>query len=270
MPYQFPDIAHSPMTNSDANYLAGVYGFPSLSALADSLPPNARVADFGSGLSNLANQLAELRPDITLYAIDIQYDRPLIQDAEALGALISAAPPNVQYIWGNILRDSSLERLGQFDRAFCYNLVSHHLRVRHAGRVLARTALTNMLHTLTPEGTLEIGPSNKHMQNSRRWGTITVPAAALGDSRAIEADLDMLTSPRLSNILYTAAAIGGASLYPRSRFTHHEHGKHMPVRPPVVWSADAGRTQHEVYSWRSPLYLAKFAWGLIAATITTR
>jgi len=258
-----PDIAHDPMTGSDAEFLAEAYGYGSAKELAATEPPHAQIADFGSGLSNFGNIFGTLRPDARVSCVDIQYPPQRLTEARVLAQLKTEAPANVHYRWGNVLDERSLQGIRDLDAAFSYNLVTHLLRVRHAGRALARTALTNMLSTLKPEGTLYVGPTNSRMESSQRWSAITLTSTASNED--IENALDTLKSPPRVDLLYTAAAISGVTAYPRHRFAPHPTRRGALIKFPVILSNDAGQTQQEVLSWRGIALSARFAGGLIAA-----
>jgi hypothetical protein len=162
----------APMTDRPAEVLAKYYGFTSISAMADNLPENAVVMDFGAGASNLGNEIAERRPDIHWINFDLNYDRKTMRQ-------IGKTASNVSYIRGDVLQASNLIRPNSADRVFSYGMVPH---IELTDPALARQALVEMSQLLKDDGKLYVGQRFTPRllgSTDRRAGSIVITAQEL-------------------------------------------------------------------------------------------
>lgn len=242
----------SPMTASSVEFLAEMSGEgASVEEFAGRFPENARVIDVGAGLSNFGSHIAKLRHDIRWTNLDPHYENPGPQ-ANLLASAKDNAPENVEFLAGNVFElDPSL--LGQYDRVFSYNMISHMLRF---DRNLGRTAINSMLGLLKPDGQLSVGPTNGKMATADRWKTVTLPANATEEDIAKAEKL--LTSPRLAGRYYDASLVSGVGAYPKKRF-NPDAGKG------IVLSDDGGQTTHSLLSPRGLQLAARLAAGALRA-----
>lgn len=103
------------MTQRGPQTLARHYGFGSVEALADGLPPDATILDAGAGASRFGHTIAAMRPDIRWTNLDIGY-----ADEPALASLRETAPDNVTFLQGSILDATALLPYASQDRVFSY------------------------------------------------------------------------------------------------------------------------------------------------------
>lgn len=136
----------APSTGRGARMLARAYGFENPRELATSLPAGARVADFGSGKSNLGEKITAMRPDILWLNIDVRTG--LFHHAQRHQR---KSPAGLQYIKGSVFHPPV--QPGTLDRVYSSWLLPH---IELDSRTLALDAVHSMTRLLRPEGQINL------------------------------------------------------------------------------------------------------------------
>lgn len=139
-----------PTTERSAGILARRYGYASVAALADSLPPDARVLDVGAGASSLGREIARLRPDVRWTNLDFSY-----YDTQILDDVSKGAPSNLTFVAGDATQLDVSVSFGSMDAVFSYWLLPH---LSLYDQKTALTAARQMYVAAKPGGVLAIGP----------------------------------------------------------------------------------------------------------------
>ena len=136
----------APKTRRSARHLSRVYGYKNPRELAESLPENAVVADFGSAYSKFGRKIVTLRDDISWFNIDPMY-------ANHGARLQRKAPPGLQHVAGSVFQPPLPP--GSCDRVFSSALLPH---IVMSSPELGGEAVTAMAELLAEDG--ELGVAN--------------------------------------------------------------------------------------------------------------
>lgn len=135
----------APTTCRSAKLLSRVYGFKTPKELAESLPTEATVVDFGAGQSKFGQKIVGLRDDIGWTNVDPRYGSDHSTRKRVL------LPEGVVHIAGDVL-DPPFES-GTFDRVYSSALLPH---IVMTSPVLALRAIHNMATLLKEDGVLSV------------------------------------------------------------------------------------------------------------------
>lgn len=133
----------APTTRRSAKLLSRVYGFKTPEKLAESLPAEAAVVDFGAGRSKFGQTIVGLRDDISWINVDPRYvSGPPKRKPRQI-------PEGLLHIAGDVL-DPPFES-GTFDRVYSSALLPH---IVMTSPVLALRAVHNMATLLKEDAVL--------------------------------------------------------------------------------------------------------------------
>jgi hypothetical protein len=147
----------APSTKRTARHLSKRYGFKNPKQLAESLPPYARVADFGAGKSHFGKTITDLRPDVMWLNIDVRTG--LFQHAQRQQRRSSSG---LQYIKSDIFAPPI--RPGTLDRVYSSWLLPH---IELESGELAVRAVHAMASLLNETGILSINASGRLLSRER-------------------------------------------------------------------------------------------------------
>ena len=133
----------APSTKRSERLLSRAYGYGTFWSLADSLPHEAVVVDFGAGRSRFGHAIVGRRDDISWFNVDPRYTGSWAQRAQL------DAPSGLQYIAGDILTPP-------FPKASCDVVYSSALlpHIAMSSPELALRAVHNMAGMLRDRGEL--------------------------------------------------------------------------------------------------------------------
>jgi len=156
--YNDPRETIGVMTDRTWAELSWAYGYNDIDELCSELPSSVLALDLGAGASNLGHAVGARRPDITWVNFDARYDDEhlSIDDREKIDRLRASAPPNVEYVGGNVLDLPTQIREQRFGRIFSYYMFPY--VIDYFGNDVAISAMEDTLGLLTPDGLLSMGP----------------------------------------------------------------------------------------------------------------
>ncbi len=189
-----------PTTERSADTLAYGHGYKSLTDLAYSLPPQAKVLDVGAGASSLGSVVAQLRPDVHWTNLDFSYhDRQILKD------ISRDAPPNLTFIAGDVTKLDDFVEPASMDAVFSYWLFPH---LSLYDKRPALTAAVQVYKAVKSGGILAVGPQ-RH--------PIFHPATFMGKSWRIGKD-GALTAELYSHAILRKTRLSAANRYVRIAF----------------------------------------------------
>lgn len=144
--YSMSELA--PTTGRTANLLAVAYGFNNVDELAESLPTDARGADFGVGDSNLGETIVGLRNDVRWVGVDLRR-------TEKMQNILPAVGSNLSYVQASIFAPPMAK--GSLD-VVCSSWLLPHIEMD--SHELALRAVHSMAQLLKPEGRLYTASSD--------------------------------------------------------------------------------------------------------------
>ncbi len=147
----------APTTKRTANHLAKRYGFENPRQLAESLPPDARVVDFGAGKSNFGNKITRIREDVTWLNIDVRSG--LFQHAQRHQR---RSPSGLQYMKADVFNPPL--RSGTLDRVYSSWLLPH---IELESWELALDAVHSMASLLNETGVLSVNAGGSFLHKAR-------------------------------------------------------------------------------------------------------